>query len=67
MKPGHPSQIGSGEQGLIFIDDFEKTDSGCYFALQLHSVKQGYKKLTTRYFRQSRIIIQPLGQQSRLF
>jgi cell surface protein SprA len=25
LKPGHPSQIGSGDQGLIFIDDFEGT------------------------------------------
>ena len=25
LKPGHPSQIGNGEQGLIFIDDFEGT------------------------------------------
>lgn len=25
LKPGHPSQIGKGEQGLIFIDDFEGT------------------------------------------
>lgn len=23
LKPGHPSQIGKGESGLIFIDDFE--------------------------------------------
>jgi cell surface protein SprA len=23
LKPGHPSQIGSGNQGLIYIDDFE--------------------------------------------
>jgi cell surface protein SprA len=23
LKPGHPSQIGSGSQGLIYIDDFE--------------------------------------------
>ncbi len=25
LKPGHPSQIGSGDQGLIFLDDFEGT------------------------------------------
>jgi cell surface protein SprA len=25
LKPGHPSQIGSGQNGLIFIDDFEGT------------------------------------------
>ena len=25
LKPGHPSQIGSGDQGLIYIDDFEGT------------------------------------------
>ncbi len=25
LKPGHPSQIGSGSQGLIYIDDFEGT------------------------------------------
>ena len=25
LKPGHPSQIGKGDQGLIFIDDFEGT------------------------------------------
>lgn len=25
LKPGHPSQIGSGTQGLIYIDDFEGT------------------------------------------
>ena len=25
LQPGHPSQIGKGEQGLIFIDDFEGT------------------------------------------
>lgn len=25
LKPGHPSQIGSGENGLIFVDDFEGT------------------------------------------
>ena len=23
LKPGHPSQIGSGSQGLVYIDDFE--------------------------------------------
>ena len=23
LKPGHPSQIGSGNQGLIYVDDFE--------------------------------------------
>ncbi len=27
LKPGHPSQIGSGDQGLIYIDDFEGTQS----------------------------------------
>lgn len=25
LKPGHPSQIGKGKSGLIFIDDFEGT------------------------------------------
>ncbi|HVZ26378.1 MAG TPA: cell surface protein SprA, partial [Sediminibacterium sp.] len=25
LKPGHPSQIGSGSQGLTYIDDFEGT------------------------------------------
>ncbi|WP_018613641.1 cell surface protein SprA [Segetibacter koreensis] len=25
LKPGHPSQIGSGNQGLIYVDDFEGT------------------------------------------
>lgn len=25
LKPGHPSQIGSGDNGLIYIDDFEGT------------------------------------------
>jgi len=25
LQPGHPPQIGKGEQGLIFIDDFEGT------------------------------------------
>jgi cell surface protein SprA len=25
LKPGHPSQIGKGDQGLIFLDDFEGT------------------------------------------
>ncbi len=25
LKPGHPSQIGAGDQGLIFLDDFEGT------------------------------------------
>ncbi|KAF0242241.1 MAG: hypothetical protein FD183_439 [Chitinophagaceae bacterium] len=25
LKPGHPPQIGRGDQGLIFIDDFEGT------------------------------------------
>jgi cell surface protein SprA len=28
FKPGHPAQIGSGENGLIYIDDFEGTRSG---------------------------------------
>ena len=27
LKPGHPSQIGSGSQGQIYIDDFEGTQS----------------------------------------
>jgi len=27
LKPGHPSQIGAGDQGLIFIDDFEGTQT----------------------------------------
>jgi len=25
LKPGHPPQIGTGEQGLIYIDDFESS------------------------------------------
>src|SRR5690606_11409694 len=25
LKPGHPPQIGRGENGLIYIDDFEGT------------------------------------------
>ncbi|MCX6298658.1 MAG: cell surface protein SprA [Bacteroidetes bacterium] len=25
LKPGHPPQIGSGAQGLIYVDDFEST------------------------------------------
>jgi cell surface protein SprA len=25
LKPGHPSQIGSGDEGLIYVDDFEGT------------------------------------------
>lgn len=27
LKPGHPSQIGSGSNGLIYLDDFEGTSS----------------------------------------
>lgn len=27
LQPGHPKQIGSGDQGLIYIDDFEGTRS----------------------------------------
>ncbi len=27
LKPGHPAQIGKGEEGLIYIDDFEGTRS----------------------------------------
>lgn len=27
LKPGHPKQIGKGEEGLIYIDDFEGTRS----------------------------------------
>jgi len=27
FKPGHPSQIGSGSNGLIYVDDFESTTS----------------------------------------
>lgn len=27
LKPGHPSQIGKGNEGLIYIDDFEGTTS----------------------------------------
>jgi cell surface protein SprA len=27
LKPGHPSQIGSGEQGAVYIDDFEGTST----------------------------------------
>jgi cell surface protein SprA len=27
LKPGHPSQIGSGNQGQIYIDDFEGTQT----------------------------------------
>ena len=25
LKPGHPPQIGKGDEGLIYIDDFEGT------------------------------------------
>ena len=25
LKPGHPAQIGSGDEGLIYVDDFEGT------------------------------------------
>ena len=25
LKPGHPPQIGSGGEGLIYVDDFEGT------------------------------------------
>ena len=27
LKPGHPAQIGKGEEGLIYVDDFEGTRS----------------------------------------
>ena len=27
LKPGHPSQIGKGNEGLVYIDDFEGTTS----------------------------------------
>ncbi|WP_235921015.1 T9SS outer membrane translocon Sov/SprA [Foetidibacter luteolus] len=46
LKPGHPSQIGSGEDGLIYIDDFEGTRSSIdlrfpFISWTLASVPQG--------------------------
>jgi cell surface protein SprA len=49
LKPGHPSQIGSGEQGLIFIDEFEGTRTSIdlrfpFVAWALASTPQGNPK-----------------------
>ncbi|MFW2476031.1 MAG: cell surface protein SprA, partial [Sediminibacterium sp.] len=46
LKPGHPSQIGKGEQGLIFLDDFEGTRTSIdlrfpFVAWALASTPQG--------------------------
>ncbi len=49
LKPGHPSQIGSGDQGLIFLDDFEGTRTSIdlrfpFVAWALASTPQGNPK-----------------------
>lgn len=49
LKPGHPPQIGRGEQGLIFIDDFEGTRTSIdlrfpFVAWALASTPQGNPK-----------------------
>ena len=49
LKPGHPSQIGKGEQGLIFLDDFEGTRTSIdlrfpFVAWALASTPQGNPK-----------------------
>jgi len=49
LKPGHPSQIGAGDQGLIFIDDFEGTQTSIdirfpFVAWALASTPQGNPK-----------------------
>ncbi|MBL0882081.1 MAG: cell surface protein SprA [Chitinophagaceae bacterium] len=49
LKPGHPPQIGRGEQGLIFIDDFEGTRTSIdlrfpFVAWALASTPQGNTK-----------------------
>ena len=49
LKPGHPPQIGSGDQGLIFIDDFEGTRTNIdlrfpFVAWTLASTPQGNPK-----------------------
>ncbi len=49
LKPGHPSQIGSGDQGLVFIDDFEGTRTSIdlrfpFVAWALASTPQGNPK-----------------------
>ncbi len=46
LKPGHPSQIGKGNEGLIYIDDFEGTTSSIdlrfpFVAWTLASTPQG--------------------------
>ena len=46
LKPGHPSQIGKGESGLIYLDDFEGTTSSIdlrfpFVAWTLASTPQG--------------------------
>lgn len=46
LKPGHPSQIGKGSEGLIYIDDFEGTTSSIdlrfpFVAWTLASTPQG--------------------------
>ncbi|CAN5749178.1 cell surface protein SprA [soil metagenome] len=50
LQPGHPSQIGKGESGLIYLDDFEGTTSSIdlrfpFVAWTLASTPQG----TTRF------------------
>jgi cell surface protein SprA len=49
LKPGHPSQIGKGDEGLIYIDDFEGTRSSIdlrfpYVSWALASTPQGNPK-----------------------
>ncbi len=46
LKPGHPKQIGQGNEGLVYIDDFEGTRSSVdlrfpYVAWTLASTPQG--------------------------
>lgn len=49
LKPGHPKQIGSGDNGLIFIDDFEGARSNLdlrfpFVSWALASTPQGVAK-----------------------
>ena len=49
LKPGHPTQIGAGDQGLIFLDDFEGTRTSIdlrfpFVAWALASTPQGNPK-----------------------
>jgi len=46
LKPGHPSQIGTGSSGLIYVDDFEGTTSSIdlrfpFISWSLASTPQG--------------------------